>query len=224
MGTRNLVCVLVDGEIRVAQYGQWDGYPSGQGTTVLNFVQSIVEDNDVNAFADRVRNLKTLSHDEVDKIWRDIGADENRSISMEVSNAAARTHPELSRDTGGRILELINNGDVENVFLSTEFAHDSLFCEYAYVVNLDTQEIEVFRGFQRAPHSQGRFAEVFPRHFDESHRTNKYYAVAEIIRFSFHNLPDSVEFVEKCEQASPYYSPTEEEDFTVISSGPVTSS
>ena len=28
MGTRNLTCVFKDGEYKVAQYGQWDGYPS----------------------------------------------------------------------------------------------------------------------------------------------------------------------------------------------------
>jgi len=27
MGTRNLTCVMKDGQYKVAQYGQWDGYP-----------------------------------------------------------------------------------------------------------------------------------------------------------------------------------------------------
>lgn len=37
MGTRNLTMVMVDGVYKVAQYGQWDGYPSGQGITVFIF-------------------------------------------------------------------------------------------------------------------------------------------------------------------------------------------
>lgn len=35
MGTRNLTAVYLDGQYKVAQYGQWDGYPEGQGITAL---------------------------------------------------------------------------------------------------------------------------------------------------------------------------------------------
>lgn len=37
MGTRGLTAVMVDGEYKVAQYGQWDHYPDGQGKTALAF-------------------------------------------------------------------------------------------------------------------------------------------------------------------------------------------
>ncbi len=41
MGTRNLTLVKdKEGKTKVAQYGQWDGYPEGQGTTILNFIRS----------------------------------------------------------------------------------------------------------------------------------------------------------------------------------------
>jgi hypothetical protein len=39
MGTRNLTKVIdKNGELVVAQYGQWDGYPSGQGVNMLSFI------------------------------------------------------------------------------------------------------------------------------------------------------------------------------------------
>lgn len=41
---------------------------------------------------------------------------------------------------------------------SAGFLADSLFCEWAYVINLDDCVLEVYRGFQSEPHSKGRYA------------------------------------------------------------------
>ena len=40
MGTRHLICAHKDGKYPIAQYGQWDGYPEGQGVDVLSFLHS----------------------------------------------------------------------------------------------------------------------------------------------------------------------------------------
>jgi len=40
MGTRHITQVRYGDEIRVSQYGQWDGYPAGQGLTVFRFLKS----------------------------------------------------------------------------------------------------------------------------------------------------------------------------------------
>ena len=39
MGTRHLICAISDDEYRIAQYGQWDGYPEGQGAAILEFLK-----------------------------------------------------------------------------------------------------------------------------------------------------------------------------------------
>ena len=39
MGTRNLTCVVHKGKIRMAQYGQWDGYPQGLGKDIAKVLQ-----------------------------------------------------------------------------------------------------------------------------------------------------------------------------------------
>ena len=40
---------------------------------------------------------------------------------------------------------------------SNSFIYDSLFCEYAYILNLDTRQVEIYRGFQTNPHDWGRY-------------------------------------------------------------------
>ena len=39
MGTRNLTVVIKDNEIKLSQYGQWDGYFSYSGKKFLEFVK-----------------------------------------------------------------------------------------------------------------------------------------------------------------------------------------
>ena len=43
MGTRHLIEVKSGGELKVAQYGQWDGYPTGQGIGIANFLHGIMD-------------------------------------------------------------------------------------------------------------------------------------------------------------------------------------
>lgn len=38
------------------------------------------------------------------------------------------------------------------------FLRDSLFCEYAYLINLDTNMLEYYQGFNKNPNEKGRYA------------------------------------------------------------------
>ena len=140
MGTRHIIAVQVDGEYKIAQYGQWDGYREGQGLTVLRFLQGV----DHKAFADKCRKLTVLSDDaasEIDRIpdWPEV-------------------YPHLSRDAGAKILHMVDKAS-EPLALSLhpEFALDSLMCEFAYVIDFDANTFEVFEGFNKKPVATGRF-------------------------------------------------------------------
>ena len=50
MGTRHLIAVQLDGEYKIAQYGQWDGYPDGKGIDVLHFLTDIVTNIKIGVF------------------------------------------------------------------------------------------------------------------------------------------------------------------------------
>ena len=173
MGTRHLVCVVAGGEVKVAQYGQWDGYPSGQGRSVLDFVRGIVSQGREGWFLERVTGLGV--HDD--------------------------GGPEFDRDTGAEILNMVLTGTRRSVTLSTGFAADSLFCEWAYVVDLDDRTLEAYKGFQKAPHKLGRFHEMGnPENVRrKASGLDCYYPVALAATFGFDALPTAEAFVELLE-------------------------
>jgi hypothetical protein len=150
---------VLDGKFKVAQYGQFDGYPSGQGKTALEIMRKILKENQLERFKEKVRALSQLTDAEHKQLWIDVGADPSKDyVSLEIGNAFDQKHPELSRRTAAEILGLVMYRDIARVKLSEDFAHNSPFCEWAYVVDLDQGIFEVHEGFVKSPHSEGRFA------------------------------------------------------------------
>lgn len=63
MGTRNITRVILDGQAKVNQYCQWDGYPTGRAKEVLTFLQSIIRENQVDEMRDRLRAIRLVNTD-----------------------------------------------------------------------------------------------------------------------------------------------------------------
>jgi hypothetical protein len=191
MGTRHLTCVVKGGEYKVAQYGQWDGYPSGQGSTILDFLHKAPE-----GWERKIDGCTWIDGDELKAKWVECGADPDSDlVSFDVSSVFAEKYPELSRDTGARVLQLIADSDnglkLEN---SLSFANDSLFCEYAYVVDLDKGTFEVYKGFNSNPLDAGErfYSENPPRY---SYDKTPYYPVKHKFTFQLSSLPSEAEFL-----------------------------
>lgn len=149
MGTRNLTCVFKDGEYKVAQYGQWDGYPSGVGADILTFLHEWV-----NELEYELVNVEWITEAERNATWENYERDGDM-VEMGEYEKWSEEYPELSRDTGGKILARIREFSpserkpklkLEN---SLSFAADSLFCEWAYVVDYDKGTFEVYEGFNK---------------------------------------------------------------------------
>lgn len=140
MGTRNLTCVKLNDDIKVAQYCQWDGYPEGQGITIINFLKNA----DIDFFKKQVSKIKEISEEKYRQLWIDCGADPNSDlVSLDISNEFKKRHPQLHRDMGAEVLNYIYQTDNPIVSKDLEFAKDSLFCEYAYMLDLDNNTLEV---------------------------------------------------------------------------------
>ena len=147
MGTRNLVVVYYGGKFRIAQYGQWDGYPEGQDKDVLEFLKTSGNN-------DKLREVL----DAGDRLIFPIDAPTVSEIET-----LYECHPALRHGTGAQILTLALAATEEDpmpVVLQPEFAVDGIFCEWVWVVDLDANVFEGYGGcLCSCEDPQNRFAE-----------------------------------------------------------------
>lgn len=146
MGTRNLTIVVQDKKVKVAQYGQWDGYPSGQGMEIVEFLKAV----NLETFKEKVRACQWLNNEEekaLEEEWEGL----KTLLPKDYDKQFYKEYPELTRDTAAEILGLIAFGKATKLRNGIEFATDSLFCEWAYVLDLDTDTLEIYKGFNYEP-------------------------------------------------------------------------
>ena len=138
MGTRHLIVVKSKGKVKVAQYGQWDGYPTGQGQTIADFLKTV----NLTKFKKLVDKMSTYSPKEIEDIYVKYGAKRGEEwISCDIADRVKCDYPEISRDTGAEILNLIYEGKADRVVLNESFENDKLFCEYCYKIDLDKKTV-----------------------------------------------------------------------------------
>ena len=191
MGTRHLIAVKADGEYKIAQYGQWDGYPSGQGSTAVEFLRNKTS---------REKLRKALKHctfvtdEQIQKYAKDMGLGD--WMTMEEADRWNAAHPFFSRDHGASVLSMVAKTakpkhpvELRN---SLQFAADSLFCEWAYVVDFDTNTFEVYKGFNQTPLKKSERFVGLPK---SDSAGGKYHPVTLVKSFKLGRLPAPEGFV-----------------------------
>ena len=177
MGTRGLIAVYDQkGDHKIAQYFQFDGYPSGQGKDVLAFLHDEEKVHMLKNY--RLKNCRFLTPSEIDK------------ISLEKNPIEQR--PQLSRNLGADILNLAATVDTLALVDSLDFAADSLFCEWAYVIDFDHNVFEVYKGFNTNP-ATGRFADL------PTEPGSEYRPVTLIKSYALDDLPSYEQFIKDCD-------------------------
>lgn len=171
MGTRGLTCAKINGEYKVAQYGQWDHYPTGQGTTILEFLK---KPGNLELLAEKIVKCSFLTDQQIDALG---------------NGDWLKSHPQLSRDVGGEIFQaIVESEDGLELINKIEFAGDSLFCEWAYVVDFDEGTFEVYKGFNERSLKDGE-------RFKYLEKEGDYSPVALAKKFNLKKLPSIKAFV-----------------------------
>lgn len=207
MGTRGLMGVRIDGQDKLA-YVHFDAYPGGLGATILEQLK----DSTAGAL-EGVDGRDPLAE------WRGLAralrlVNENTPpthLEIDVLRPYADTSLGAKRLDDWYCLTRRLQGDLHETLLAGimldagDFAADSLHCEWAYIVNLDADKLEAYRGFQKEPHERGRFAALPPR--DEAGRKQMfgyaYYPIALVAEFDLNALPDEGHFVRTVDPPDP---------------------
>ena len=146
MGTRNLTIILKDGEHKVAQYCQWDGYPEGQGRTAY----LLLKDN-LAVIEQSISKCQWITEEQTEERWRAAHLaceieweGMEHGFRYEVGEAMKNLYPEMERSHGALILDTVINS-VGPIYLRDDivFAADDVFCEFIWIVDFDKR---VFQG------------------------------------------------------------------------------
>lgn len=169
MSTRSLTVVYSDGKHVVAQYGQYDGYPDGKGSTALQFCLDYLQCHQGRElFKKKLKNVEFFKSGSCEENVYTQSGDGSNVLQM-IADAPAHAKIVLEDDL--------------------EFAADSLFCEWVYVIDLDKCTFEVYEGFNKKPLSDGeRFKHL-------AVVENGYYQVRRIITYSLDALPIEEDFL-----------------------------
>jgi hypothetical protein len=186
MGTRGFIGFVIDGQEKIA-YNHCDSYPSGLGADALNWLWRAVGEG-TDHLTERVRALRV-----VDPNSKATPADIEDLSEFARPDVATRELSDwyvLLRETQGDPAAMLRAGVIED---ASGFPADSLMAEYGYVVDLDAGRFEAYVGFQREPHSEGRFA---ARDVDSyADGLPQYYPVRLVASWPLSELPTNQEFV-----------------------------
>ena len=202
MGTRGAVGFHKDGVDKIT-YNHFDSYPSGLGHDVITFIQDTPTD-ELNEIFDRIVLVKdTYPEGSVIATTVDITAGtqptpeqiaEVKDIlegrkndvgdivgSMKVSTGQDEEWYCLLRDAQGD-LDAYRQG-LRYMIDNVGFMRDSLFNEWSYILNLDTEKLEVYRGFNTQGPQEGNRYEI-------NQPYEEFYAVRLLATFSFDKIRD----------------------------------
>jgi len=136
MGTRHALAFFDEGEFKVAQYNQWDGYPDGNG---LDFLRKVRE-NDLDMLRRKVNACHWLTEDEIEEL------NKNDNWSEE--------YPWLSRDCSANIVDYLMESQGLGLFDRSGFFYEGLYCEWGYLVDFEKGTFEVYEGFNQEPNDE----------------------------------------------------------------------
>jgi len=165
MGTRAAYGFIIDGKEKVT-YNHSDGYLDGLGINLLNQLNGVW----LEYMEETVRNVILIENDEEIVTEQSI-IDELQDYTYD-RREGGKTWYSLLRGSQGNIVCYACDEPLKYMIDGKDFLYNSLFCEYAYIINFDTGMFEFYEGFNKDPNAAGRYAKI-----PEGSKDNDYYGV-----------------------------------------------
>lgn len=141
MSTRGYLGLKKNGELK-GMYNHFDSYPSGLGVSIIDTINKIDSKDRIKVLNDTYDYIQLIDEDskptkEQIKLCKDSG----------VANFIVSTKSEddwycLLRQTQGE-LQIYIDKVIPYMLNGNDFINDGLFCEWYYIINLDTNKLEV---------------------------------------------------------------------------------
>ena len=80
-------------------------------------------------------------------------------------------------------MQAICDGKVSHMINSFDFLKDSLFCEWAYIINLDLMQLEIYSGFNKEAQDGN------PLEIEQKPDENGYYPVRFLRSYPVNKIP-----------------------------------
>ena len=197
MGTRGALGFRIDGKDKIA-YDHFDSYPSGLGAAVAKFlVKAASTRAGLARLQAKARLLQAIPKDS-----KPTPEDIKRCAKytdLGVSNQSTDDWYCLLRNAQGNPAAMLQVQKYED---SASFMLDSLFCEYAYIINLDENVLEFYVGFRHMPHDLGRYSKDMTSVNEQKAEKNEtiYYPMALARTFRLNRIPKNIiKMMEKAE-------------------------
>ena len=164
MGTSSLICIIHNGQLRVAHFSCFDGYPDshGHGMTILRFLH---RSGNIERLTQGLKHLYATGILDAEDV--NIAVDETAASMAKMTITTPADVPLLHRELGARILKMITRASPETPLslpLDIDQATDS---QWVYLLDLDRGTFEVFTGasmtrFDRASYGNADRGLFFP--------------------------------------------------------------
>lgn len=185
MGTRGAI-LFAKGKKVIGSYNHYDSYPEGLGSEVLEVLKKVSKKNLLNQLGDNVKKLKAIDTEK--KPSKELQERYSKFADLHVSNQTLDDWYCLLRNVqGANCIMPIATGELEHISDDTSFVKDSLFCEYAYLIDFDKKVLELYRGFQHKAQKGNRFG-TKPGKKGDYEGAQAYYPCAKVGEISFEQI------------------------------------